>query len=335
MTTGRPNAAYAGQVVHFPDPVRSGRYPAGVRVDGQGHPDFGPYARAAAEVADPPQGFGVDELRLTDYVSANAALHASGHELWKDVETPVATPHGWTWHHSAGRAGPGSRRMELVPVEVKALLRHHAGLAVSAADHGRRGTRPLQEKRPVHFSLDLPPVEEGREQPVAGVSEQRLQAAEEGLGYSLPGPYRTFLKAAGGLAPKGVALDTEYGVLVDQPFLTLRDIRGLDDLVYVNKCVRDHLTKDYLAVAYVQGGLIAMKVRGASIGTVWFLPYDDARDDGSPALTPQQRCEQLLLPCGDDFDGFLLRLAGSPPELQTVAQLMVDGGFARAVPVEG
>jgi hypothetical protein len=335
MTTGRPNAAYAGQVVHFPDPVRSGRYPAGVRVDGQGHPDFGPYARAAAEVADPPQGFGVDELRLTDFVSANAALHAQGHELWKDVETPVATPHGWTWHHSAAPAQPGSRRMELVPVEVKALLRHHAGLAVSAADHGKRGTRPLQEKRPVHFSLDLPQAEEGQEQPVAGVSEQRLQAAEEGLGYSLPGPYRTFLKAAGGLAPKGVALDTEYGVLVDQPFFTLREVRGLDDLVYVNKCVRDHLTKDYLAVAYAQGGLIAMKVRGAAIGTVWFLPYDDARDDGSPALTPQQRCEQLLLPCGDDFDAFLLRLAGSPPELRTVAQLMVDGGFARAVPVEG
>ncbi|MET9972456.1 cell wall assembly protein Knr4, partial [Streptomyces sp. NPDC006356] len=26
-------------------------------------------------------------------------------------------------------------------------------------------------------------------------------------------------------------------------------------------------------------------------------------------------------------------LAGSPPELETVANLMVDGGFARAVPV--
>lgn len=154
MTTGRPNAAYAGQVVHFPDPVRSARFPGGVRMDGQGHPDFSPYTRAAAEVADPPQGFGVDELRLTDYVSANAALHAQGHELWAEVESPVATPAGWTWHHSVGRAQPGSRRMELVPVEVKALLRHHAGLALSTADHGKRGTRPLQERRPVHFALD-------------------------------------------------------------------------------------------------------------------------------------------------------------------------------------
>ena len=345
MTTGRPNAAYAGQVVHFPDPVRSARYPGGVRVDDRGHPDFGPYARAAAEVADPPPGFGVDELRLTDYVSANTALHACGHELWAGQESPVATPAGWTWHHSVGRAQPGSRRMELVPVEVKSLLRHHAGLAVSTADHGKRGTRPLQERRPVHFALDplVPPdppagpETEGSDAPaqVIGVDEQRMQAAEEGLGYSLPGPYRTFLKAAGGLAPKGVALDTELGVLVDQPFFTLRQERGTDDLLYVNKCLRDHLTKDYLGVGYVQGGLIALKVRGASIGTVWFLPHDDARDDGSQALTPQQRCERLLLPCGDDFDGFLLRLAGSPPELQTVAQLMVDGGFARAVPVEG
>jgi hypothetical protein len=336
MTTGRPNAAYAGQVVHFPDPVRSARYPGGVRVDGQGRPDFGPYARAAAEVADPPQGFGVDELRLTDYVSANAALHAQGHELWAGVESPVATPAGWTWHHSVGPAQPGSRRMELVPVEVKALLRHHAGLAGSSADHGKRGTRPLQERRPVHFALDpLEPSAAAEPAPASGVDEARMQAAEEGLGYSLPGPYRTFLKAAGGRAPKGLGLDTDLGILVDQPFFTLRQERGTDDLVYVNKCLRDHLTKDYLGVAYVQGGLIALKVKGASIGSVWFLPYDDARDDGGLALTPQQRCERLLLPCGDDFDGFLLRLAGNPPELQTVAQLMVDGGFARAVPVEG
>ncbi len=40
-----------------------------------------------------------------------------------------------------------------------------------------------------------------------------------------------------------------------------------------------------------------------------------------------------LLACGDDFDAFLSRLAGSPPELETVANLMVDGGFARVVPV--
>ena len=46
MTTGRlgqqaapPNAAYAGQVVHFPDPVRAARHPRGVRVDGDGYPD--------------------------------------------------------------------------------------------------------------------------------------------------------------------------------------------------------------------------------------------------------------------------------------------------------
>ena len=147
MTTGRlgqdtappPNAAYAGQVVHFPDPVRASRHPRGVRVDERGYPDFSPYARAAAEIADPPEGFGVDELRLTDYVSANAALAATGHELW-DTIPAVATPHGWTWHHVAH-----SRRLELVPVEVKALLRHHGGVATaSGVDQYKRGTRPLQ-----------------------------------------------------------------------------------------------------------------------------------------------------------------------------------------------
>ncbi|MEY9843822.1 SMI1/KNR4 family protein [Streptacidiphilus sp. MAP5-3] len=351
MTTGRPNAAYARQVVHFPDPLRAQRYPSGVKVDAGGYPDLGPYARAAAEVADPPAGFGVDELRLTDYVSANAALRAQGHELWADVDSPVGTPVGWTWHHSVTAATPGSRRLELVPVEVKALLRHHAGLATSGADHAKRGTRPLQERRPVHFELPSPAAEaaegadggtgaDGQSEPQVAEAtpaevEQRIQGVEESLGYTLPGPYRTFLKAAGGRAPKGLGLDTELGVLVDQPFFTFRDERSLDDLAYVNKCLRDHITKDYLGIAYVQGGLLALKVRGDRIGTVGFLPYDDARDDGDAGLTPQQRVDRLLLPCGEDFDAFLLRLAGSPPELQTVAELMVDGGFARAVPVEG
>ncbi|MFD5423887.1 SMI1/KNR4 family protein [Streptomyces sp. NPDC127084] len=311
-----PNAAYAGQVVHFPDPVRAARYPAGVRVDERGYPDFSPFARAAAEVADPPEGFGVDELRLTDYVSANAALAAAGHELW-DTIPPVATPHGWTWHHVVG-----GRRLELVPVEVKALLRHHGGVATAAVDHDKRGTRPLQELRPVHFGLPKGSV---------SVTEQQLAGVEEDLGYRLPGAYRSFLKAAGGCAPVGVGLDVGLGLLIDQPFFTVRDEAAVNDLVYANKCLRDHLTKDYLGVAFVQGGLLAVKVRGSASGSVWFCAYDDARDQDG--LSVNERVERLLLPCGEDFDAFLSRLAGSPPELESVANLMVDGGFARAVPV--
>ncbi|MEU3656908.1 SMI1/KNR4 family protein [Streptomyces sp. NPDC032161] len=325
MTTGRPgqqaappNAAYAGQLVHFPDPVRAARHPAGVRIGADGSPDFSPYARAAAEIAEPPQGFGVDELRLTDYVSANAALAASGHELW-DTIPAVATPHGWTWHHV-----PGGRRMELIPVEVKALLRHHAGLAATEVDQDKRGTRPLQETRPAHFGLPKGAV---------AVTEQQVQGVEEDLGYRLPGAYRSFLKAAGGSAPVGAALDAQLGLLVDQPFFTVREEAAVNDLVYVNKCLRDHLTKDFLGVAFVQGGLLAVKAKGSGIGSVWFCAYDDARDrDG---WNVQERVDRLLLPCGDDFDAFLERLAGNPPELETVANLMVDGGFARAVPVEG
>ncbi|MFF3289015.1 SMI1/KNR4 family protein [Streptomyces sp. NPDC003023] len=314
--TAPPNAAYAGQVVQFPDPVRASRHPRGVRIDNDGYPDFSPYARAAAEIAEPPEGFGVDELRLTDYVSANAALAASGHALW-DTIPAVATPHGWTWHHARQ-----SRRLELVPVEVKALLRHHGGLATAAVDQGKRGTRPLQEARPVHFGLPKGAV---------SVTEQQLLSVEEDLGYRLPGAYRSFLKAAGGSAPVGAALDAELGLLVDQPFFTVRDEAAVNDLVYVNKCLRDHLTKDYLGVAFVQGGILALKVRGADIGSVWFCAYDDARDQDGWQV--QERVDRLLLPCGEDFDAFLQRLAGNPPELETVANLMVDGGFARAVPV--
>ncbi|GHJ39630.1 SMI1/KNR4 family protein [Streptomyces sp. TS71-3] len=311
-----PNAAYAGQVVHFPDPVRAARHPRGVRVDERGYPDFSPYASAAAEIAEPPEGFGVDELRLTDYVSANAALAAQGHDLWSTIPS-VATPPGWTWHHV-----PTSRRLELVPVEVKALLRHHGGLATAAVDQNKRGTRPLQDPRPAHFGLP----ERG-----LAVSERAVQGAEENLGYRLPGAYRSFLKAAGGRAPVGAALDAELGLLVDQPFFTVRGEAAVDDLVYVNKCLRDHLTKDYLGVAFVQGGLLAVKVKGEQPGSVWFCAYDDARDQDGWAVT--DRVPRLLLPCGGDFDAFLTRLAGNPPELETVANLMVDGGFARAVPV--
>ncbi|GAB2938881.1 SMI1/KNR4 family protein [Streptomyces mayteni] len=324
MMTGRigqqstpPNRAYAGQVVQFPDPVRAARFPQGIRVDAQGYPDFSPYARAAAEITEPPDGFGVDELRLTDYVSANAALHVAGHELWADLP-PVATPHGWTWHHVAN-----SRRLELVPVEVKALLRHHGGLATTDVDQSKRGTRPLTEPRPVHFKVPYS----------VAVPEDRVRSAEDKLGYRLPDAYRSFLKAAGGCAPVGVALDAELGLLIDQPFFTLREEAAVNDVVYINKCLRDHLTKDYLGVAFVHGGIVAVKVRGEDLGSVWLCPYDDVRDrDG---LGIAQRVTELLLPCGADFDDFLLRLAGNPPELETVAKLMVDGGFARAVPVEG
>ena len=100
----------------------------------------------------------------------------------------------------------------------------------------------------------------------------------------------------------------------------------------MTKCLRDHLTKDYLCVGFVQGGLLAVKVRGERQGSVWFCAYDDARDV-DPSWSPAERVERLLLSCGDDFDVFLSRLAGSPPELDTVANLMVDGGFAHAVPV--
>ncbi len=330
MTTGRlgataapPNAAYAGQVVHFPDPLRAGLYPGGVRVDDTGYPDFTPYAVAAAEIADPPEGFGVDELRLTDYVSANAALRHAGHELFT-TGPAVATPVGWTWHHVAG-----SRRMQLVPLSVKALLRHHGGLATTRADHDKRGIKPLEDPRPAHFVI---PADA---EPPGVVDEERLREAEEDLGYRLPGAYRTFLKAAGGLAPRGVALDPELGLLVDQPFFALREDATLDDLRYANKCLRDHLTKDYLAIAYVQGGLLALKVRGERAGSVWFCPYDDARDGETAWASPQERLEALLLPCGEDLDEFLRGLAGDPAELTSVADLMVDGGFARAVPVEG
>ncbi|MFD9130812.1 SMI1/KNR4 family protein, partial [Kitasatospora sp. NPDC059571] len=191
---------------------------------------------------------------------------------------------------------------------------------------GGGGPPPRPPPRRAHFPRAL----DGGA-PIA-VAEDLVQRAEQRLGHDLPADYRGFLKAAGGRGPAGVALDVDCGILLDQPFLTLSEEYGMHDLVYANKCLRDHLTKDYLGIAYVQGGLLALKVRGERTGSVWFCPYDDARDSGG-AESPEERVARLLLPCGESFDAFLLRLAGSPPELETVAGLMVDGGFARAVPV--
>ncbi|MEE1784043.1 cell wall assembly protein Knr4, partial [Streptomyces sp. SP17BM10] len=134
--------------------------------------------------------------------------------------TAGASPPGWTWHPVDGRAAPGWRRIELGPVEGKALLRHHGGLATSAADYGQRGTRPLQERRPAHVPLAL----DGSD-PIS-VPEDLIQRAEDRLGYRLPGAYRSFLPLGGGRAPVGVALDTELGMLLDQPFLTLSEEYG-------------------------------------------------------------------------------------------------------------
>ncbi|CAM5357508.1 Cell wall assembly protein Knr4 OS=Streptomyces tendae OX=1932 GN=GUR47_27710 PE=4 SV=1 [Streptomyces tendae] len=202
---------------------------------------------------------------------------------------------------------------------MKALLRHHGGIATAAVDQGKRGTRPLQETRPAHFGLPKSGV---------AVTEQQVQGVEEDLGYRLPGAYRSFLKAAGGCAPVGTALDAELGLLVDQPFFTVREEAAVNDLVYVNKC-RDHLQG--LSGRRVRPGRsLAVKVKGERIGSV-ALRDDDGRDV-DPSWPPADRVERLLLPCGEDFDVFLSRLAGSPPELETVANLMVDGGFARAVP---
>ncbi|EFL00470.1 conserved hypothetical protein [Streptomyces sp. SPB78] len=210
-----------------------------------------------------------------------------------------------------------------MPVEVKALLRHHGGLATARVEQRNGAGRGLSKKtKQAHFGLP-------RE--LVAVEERQVLALEEDKRIPAAGRVPLVPEGGWGCAPVGVALDAELGLLVDQPFFTVREEAAVNDLAYVNKCLRDHVTKDYLGVAFVQGGLLVVKVRGEATGSVWFCPYDDARDrDGLDAAA---RVRELLLPCGEDFDAFLSRLAGSPPELETVAQLMVDGGFARVVPV--
>ena len=110
----------------------------------------------------------------------------------------------------------------------------------------------------------------------------------------------------------GAGLDAELGLLVDQPFFTVREEAAVNDLVYVNKCLRDHLTKDYLGVAFVQGGLLAVKVQGGADRLGLVLRRTTTRGTSRRPGRCAERVERLLLPCGADFDAFLLALGGKP-----------------------
>jgi hypothetical protein len=84
----------------------------------------------------------------------------------------------------------------------------------------------------------------------------------------------------------------------------------LEDLVHAYGYLQDRFTPDYLPVAGVSGGMLALKVRGERRGSVWFWSDDDPRasDEDTPADT-----ERLLYFCGESWDAFLERLEVPEP----------------------
>ena len=196
MTTGRlgqqaapPNAAYAGQVVHFPDPVRAARHPGGVRVDERGYP--GLLAVCACRRGDrrAPGGLrgrrvAADGLRVGERGAAPRRGTSCGARFprWRRRTAGRGTTWrargGWSWCRSRSRRccgiTAGSRRR-------RSITR-------------KRGTRPLQETRPAHFGLPKASV---------AVAEQQVLGVEEDLGYRLPGAYRVVPEGGGRLRAGG------------------------------------------------------------------------------------------------------------------------------------
>jgi hypothetical protein len=156
---------------------------------------------------------------------------------------------------------------------------------------------------------------------------------EEHLGYPLPPAYRAFLIATNGGRPAVPAVHPRFGFLADQPFFGL--VRGdpLQTLQYANDWFTDRLTPDHLAIGYVQGGLIVLRVHGPDTGSVWYLDDDDPRD--ADDYGPEEICARLLHRCADDVDAFWDALRVAPYSLRRLAAEVVAQGAARAVAVDG
>jgi hypothetical protein len=124
---------------------------------------------------------------------------------------------------------------------------------------------------------------------------------ERHVGYPLPPRYREFLAATNGAAPAQPGLPAG-GVVVDQPFFGLGRTDRLQELWYANAWLRDRLTADFLAIGYVQGGLLLVKVTEPDRDSVWYLDDDDPR--AAEADGPDRICGELLVRCADDVEAF-------------------------------
>jgi len=303
-----PGARHAFRVVHAGSPMLRIRYRRGVAFGPHGFPDWTPYARALVELPPAPSDFGMDEARVLNVLTANETMTRTGDQLWA---AGTGTPVGWTWAHLAG-----TRRLALVPIELHGAARHLGGVSTGAADRSRRGL-PVEDgpPPPIHFAARLSPEAVGK--------------VEERLGYALPPAYRDFLVRTNGGRPAWPAVHPRFGFVVDQPFFGVARQDWLQDLVYANAWFRDRLTPEFLAVGYVQGGLIAVRVRGGDEGSVWYWDDDDPRD--TDAYGAADVADRLLHRCADGFAAFWRALREVPSSLRAIAERDAAGGHASPV----
>jgi A nuclease of the HNH/ENDO VII superfamily with conserved WHH len=311
MTLSTPTpiagARHAFQVIHPGSPMLRVRYVEGVAVDPYGFPDWTPFARTLVELPAVAPPLGADEVRVLDVLTANETAAAGVDPLWRGLEAG-ATPVGWTWAH-LGR----TRQVALVPVELHGAFRHLGGVSTDGGDPARRGL--AVEGGPPAITV------------AARLADEALAKVERHLGYALPSAYRSLLLRTNGGAPARPAVHPRFGFVVDQPMFGLARPDRLQDLVYANAWFGDHLTPEWLAVGYVQGGLIAVRVHGPGRGSVAYLDDDDPRD--RDAYGAAEVCERLLHHCAEDFTSFWRALREVPTSLLARARTAAEQGQAR------
>jgi hypothetical protein len=307
-----PNGQFAGRLFEFSDPELDRKYPRGVYVDLHGYPVFSVYARRAAEIADPPPGLSSDEVRVTDVIAANLIGASTGDPLWQQGRPPTVTPEGWTWVHEAR-----TRRLFLIPAELNAAFRHHGGMATLNTDPSKSGLWHEGMLEPVAFERS------------GSVPEDAMLQLESQLGLQLPPSYRRFLAGTDGGRPLLPAVNLQHGFIVDGWLFGLRRQDMHQELIYANQSLYDRFTDEFLGVGYVQGGMLAVKVRGADIGSVWFFDDDDPRDNDGRDST--SICGQLLYRLGNDFDDFARHLVALPSQIVDISESAVRTGHARLI----
>ncbi|MFC0531060.1 HNH endonuclease [Phytohabitans kaempferiae] len=311
-----PGARFAMSVIHPGSPTLQVRYRQGVLVTPWGFPDWPLCARAVVELPAPDPALTLEEQRILDVLAANAAMaltagEPDGDPLWPVTGAggpiraggsgAVPTPAGWCWAHVGGPEV--TRLLALVPTELHGSFRHAGGVRqLPAAADGLRA-----EAEPVGV------------RPGAGdaVPDDLLELLEGALGWPLPPVYRSFLAATNGAGPAVPAVLPPFGFVADQPLFGIaRDDRH-QDLSYVVEWVRDRLTVDFLPIGYVQGGLLAVKVSGDDLDSVWYLDDDDPRD--REAFGSEEVCAHLLHRCADSVDDLWARLVRPPAALVELA----------------
>lgn len=294
-------ARYAFRAAHPAAPMLRVRYRHGVPVDPWGFPDWTPYARILIALPRAIADLTIDEARVVDVRAGERVARASGDPLW---DGSVGTPAGWTWAHVAQ-----SRHVALVPAELHASFRHLGGVSVGASRSAGRGLTARTGSAPRILVGER-------------LTGEAVVKAEETLGVRLPEAYRDFLGRTNGGAPAQATVLPGYGFVLDQPLFGFRDDRT-QDLAYANVWFADRLTADWLAIGYLQGGLLTLRVRGADAGAVGYLDDDDPRDRDT--FTAEDVCERLLHRVAGDFAAFWSALRPVPDDLEELAAQAAAG----------